>query len=360
MRIIHVNLAKGFRGGERQTVILIQALEALEALGVEQSLVCRKGSPMIAELVGSACQIQAVNRPLLSAFIFKGLTSPGQALVHAHEAKASQWAFLFRLIRKVPYIITRRIQKRPSNSVLTKLVYQSADAVVAISTSVARTMSLYLQSVHSRSTEFPVIPDASAQFSVSSSNCPLRELFPDKYIIGHIGALSIAEKGQDLIIQAARLLEDELPEVQFVLIGEGKDRAELESLSDDLSNIELMGFREDIGESLSAMDTFVFPSRHEGLGSSLLDALSFQLPIVAADIPGITDIIRDRENGLLIPKGNPESLAKAITELYKNKPLRDSLRANTLVSLQPFLPVEIASSYVGLYKSTLESSSQIT
>jgi len=352
VRIIHVNLAKGFRGGERQTVLLIQELEKM---GVNQALVCRKGSPMIVELARCKCQIHTIKRPLVSVFLSLRILIKPETLIHAHEAKASQWAYLQNLITKTPYIITRRIQKRPGNSWFTKRVYKTALAVVSISSSIASTMTDYLTYVGATRTESKVIPSACAEYPKDDLTDSLRDQFPGKFMIGHIGALSIAEKGQDIIVESARKLEVAYPRLQFILIGEGKDRAILESEAKGLKNISFLGFRSNIGDFLSSLDAFVFPSRHEGLGSSLLDALSFKLPIIASDIPGITDIIRNGENGLLIKPADSDALCTAIEQLYTDEALRAKLIAGTGEALSGFRPKEVAKKISELYRSQLPS-----
>ncbi len=76
-----------------------------------------------------------------------------------------------------------------------------------------------------------------------------------------------------------------------------------------LENIELVGFVDNIGDYLSAFDLFVYPSLHEALGSTLVDAMHFGLPIVASNVGGIPEIIDDGTNGRLI---RPER----VDELY--------------------------------------------
>ena len=348
MRIVHVNLAKGFRGGERQTVVLIRELEKLAQ---EQVLVCRAGSPMIDELVGHRCQVVSVTKPRLSAIYNSALSTNKETLIHAHEAKASQWAYLYYLKTRTPYIITRRIHKTPSSRFFTKNVYKSALSIIPISSSVSSTMTTYLTKIGAKQNISSVIPSSYANLPVENTSPRLRDQFPDKFLIGHTAALSFAQKGQDVIIEAARTLEHQYPQLKFVLIGDGEDREVLERSARDLGNIAFLGFRTDIGDLLSSLDVFIFPSRHEGLGSSLLDALYFNLPIIASNIPGVTDVIRNEENGLLINPSDPASLRVAIERLYKDSELRNKLIERAGVSIAKFKPEAMAKSYLSHYLS---------
>src|SRR5690606_19020446 len=122
-----------------------------------------------------------------------------------------------------------------------------------------------------------------------------------KIVIGHIGELDHSHKGQGTIIEAARELEDSRPDLHFVLVGNGKDRARFRRSASGLSNIEFAGYVDNVSVYLASFDVFVYPSLREGLGLSLLVAMHFGLPIVASRVRGIPEIVEDRKNVLLIP-----------------------------------------------------------
>jgi len=74
---------------------------------------------------------------------------------------------------------------------------------------------------------------------------------------------------------------------------------------------------------------YVLPSYREGLPTTLLEAMSCGLPVVATRIPGITDVISEIDNGLLVPPNNPCMLAKAISTLLDDKNLREAIARNS-------------------------------
>jgi glycosyltransferase involved in cell wall biosynthesis len=125
-------------------------------------------------------------------------------------------------------------------------------------------------------------------------------------------------------------------DTKLVVIGEGEERAELESLVGELGlgeQVSLVGFKDEASRLLKAFDIFILPSRKEGLPYSLLEAGLASLPVVATKVGGIPEVIRDGETGLLIQANNPDALAKALLKL-KDEQLRKSLGKNlhTLVS----------------------------
>ena len=110
MHICHVNLASGFAGGERQTVNLIRYLSAQ---GCEQTLVAKRGNPMIDEVSGLPVTVRAT-----SHFV-AGHSRANWDLIHCHDGKAVYWGLLENLIRKTPYIVTRRVENPLKNKKVT-------------------------------------------------------------------------------------------------------------------------------------------------------------------------------------------------------------------------------------------------
>ena len=135
MKICHINLAKGYRGGERQTEMLIKALSDL---GITQKLVARHDSPLIENLAQTpGLELKAIRKP----YIRNITVSRGFDLMHAHEAKAGQFSYLSHLVTGTPYLITRRIPNIPKNNFFTQAVYNNALTTVALSKAIK--VSLY-------------------------------------------------------------------------------------------------------------------------------------------------------------------------------------------------------------------------
>ncbi|TDX28762.1 glycosyltransferase involved in cell wall biosynthesis [Modicisalibacter xianhensis] len=340
LRVRHVNLAKGFRGGERQTVLLIRALAAH---GVSQSLVCRHDSPLPAALAGVDVAIVAADHQL--AGHFRG----GHAdLVHAHEAKAVHWAYLHHRLRGVPYILTRRVPQPVKDKPFNRLTYRSAASTVAIS----RVIEQHLDALG----WCPVtrIPSALSHLPSDPQQVEaLRQRFAGRRVVGHIGALVDRHKGQRLLIDAARRLRESHPELLFVCLGQGEDDVALRQESADLENLVWEGFRSNVGDYLEAMDLFAFPSRNEGLGSTLLDVMDHDVPIVATDVDGIPDIVVHEQSGLLVPANDAVALTQGIVALLDDPERCRRLVAGARQRLAAFTPAVMAERYLALYRRLL-------
>ncbi|MEQ8206321.1 MAG: glycosyltransferase family 4 protein, partial [Woeseia sp.] len=116
---------------------------------------------------------------------------------------------------------------------------------------------------------------------------------------------------------------------------------------------EFAGFVDNVADWLSVFDLFVFPSLHEGLGSTLLDAMSFGLPLVASNVGGIPDIVVDKVNGLLIKPERPEELLTAVLTILQDDSLYESMRLANLNQADAFSPVAMADRYEVLYRKLL-------
>lgn len=344
LHIRHVNLARGFRGGERQTLLLI---EALDRHAIQQSLVCRRDSPMRAALAGLDIELIDADHALAGHWHRDRHIA---SLTHAHEAKAVHWAWVERRLRGTPYILTRRVPQPVKDKPFNRLTYGAASAAVAIS-SVIET-HLYARA-WCPVTRIPSV--LSGQSSDPERVAALRERFAGQRVIGHIGALVDRHKGQRVLLDAARQLRTTHPDVRFLLLGEGEDGEALKAASADLDNVVWEGFQPNVGDYLEIMTLFAFPSRNEGLGSTLLDAMDHEVPIVASDVDGIPDLIEDDVSGLLVPPGDAKALAVALTALLDDPARCARLTTGARERLAAFTPAAMAEAYLALYRKILGS-----
>lgn len=338
LRICHVNLARGYRGGERQTELLIRALSHH---AIAQRAVVRRDE----ELGRRLADVKGLDlRPIGKPFLRHVGLARG-ALLHAHESRAAHFAHACRWLVGTRYVITRRVDNRPAAGPITRAVYRQASAVVAISAAIARILGGYDRALSPR-----IVPSAQAGLPVDATAVArIRARWPTRFLVGHAGALDDSQKGQRYLIRAARRLETSHPDVHVVLLGSGKDEAVLKREAEGLTNVTFEGHVANVGDWLSAFDLFAFPSLHEGLGSVLLDAMAAGLPVVASRVDGIPEIVREGENGLLVPPADEEALAAAILRVHADSELRSRLAAAGRRIAQQYTPERMAQSYLDLY-----------
>ena len=149
-------------------------------------------------------------------------------------------------------------------------------------------------------------------------------------VIGTIGRLS-SVKGQKFLVEAMREVVSKVPSAQCLIVGNGEEREALKRLAGTLgieNSTYFMPADPDTHKFLSIMDVFVFPSIKEGLGIALLEALASGKACVASDIGGISNIIEEGQNGMLVPVGDFKAISGAITKLINDASLRTKLGEN--------------------------------
>jgi glycosyltransferase involved in cell wall biosynthesis len=146
-------------------------------------------------------------------------------------------------------------------------------------------------------------------------------------IVGTIGRLHV-QKGHAYLIEAAKLVVEKFPSTVFQIIGDGELRQSLERRSRTLgieNNVQFLGTRPDVPELLAHMDVFVLPSLWEGMPIVILEAMAARKPIVASDVDGVSEIVLDKEDGILVPPKNPEKLAQVIILILTDQDLAECL-----------------------------------
>jgi glycosyltransferase involved in cell wall biosynthesis len=122
------------------------------------------------------------------------------------------------------------------------------------------------------------------------------------------------------------ILKDE--KISCLLAGKGSEKKNLEKQVEKnnlLNKFMFLGVVDAVPEFLSKLDMFVLPSRWEGFGLVILEAGASKLPVVASDVDGIKEIIRNNHNGLLFKAGDADDLARKIKELIDDKQKRERL-----------------------------------
>lgn len=150
------------------------------------------------------------------------------------------------------------------------------------------------------------------------------EIPPETTVIGTVGRLT-AIKGQEVLIRSVSELIRRGQRVLLVLLGEGELRRGLEQLTFQVGvaeHVRFLGWRPDVARIMAACDIFCLPSRNEGMGKVLVEAMAMGIPLIASDIGGIRDIVRPGENGILAPVGDIQAWTEAIARLSGDPELR--------------------------------------
>jgi glycosyltransferase involved in cell wall biosynthesis len=174
-------------------------------------------------------------------------------------------------------------------------------------------------------------------------------------LIGNVAALADHKDHPTFIDAAARLTATGL-DARFVVIGDGELRAELEARSRAAGlagRLHFLGFRADVPRLLPELDLFLFTSKTEGLGSSVIDALACRVPVVATRAGGVPEIVEDGVSGLLAPVGDGAALAAAAARVLADAGLRERLVVAGAGRAQAFTVSAMAERTLALYRELL-------
>ncbi|MDD5730526.1 MAG: glycosyltransferase family 4 protein, partial [Candidatus Omnitrophica bacterium] len=179
----------------------------------------------------------------------------------------------------------------------------------------------------------------------------------DGPVIGMVGRLEPV-KGPDYFVEAASFVLKDNPAAKFVLAGEGSLRKKLEARAGSLGlkgKFLFTGWREDIPEIISVLDILVLASLNEAVGIVLIEAQAEGVPVVAAAVGGVPEIVKDKETGILVPSKNAPAIAEAVNYLLKDPEKMKSMgeKAKEWVGAKFGAPAMV-NNISSLYRDTLE------
>jgi len=161
------------------------------------------------------------------------------------------------------------------------------------------------------------------------------DIIPNKKIVTTIGPFKPQKNLLDFI-KVCGLVSEQEPNTRFLIIGDGEQRPQIESLIKELglsSKVTLLGWREDIPKILAITDVFAMTSLWEGLPRSILEAMCSGVPVVANAVDGVKEIIEDGKNGFLIQPGDINTFVSKLTFLLANERQSEVMGKNGRVSI---------------------------
>jgi glycosyltransferase involved in cell wall biosynthesis len=315
---LFVDTERVWRGGQEQ---LFSLLRGLRQRGHEVHLICDPNSP----LETRSAPIQVAVHPLsirseigpISLVRLRSLVLRIRPDILAFNTpKAILIGTLASRCTSVgARIVFRRVNFPLRKSFFTRLKYTwGIDRIVSISDSIRLRLNLC------------GVPDSKISTiyeGIDLSNYPrtahLRKP-GEPATVGVVAHLS-REKGIHYLVEAASLIPEVHRDIRFVIVGEGTCLPELKQLVQEKGLepcFQFLGFRTDVAGLMRSFDIFALPSLSEGLSSAILEAMASSLPVVASDVGGIPELIKNGENGLLVTPADPVSLAAAIQQMAEN------------------------------------------
>lgn len=326
MKVLHVDTATEWRGGQNQIVVTAEGQQALghDVLvfaNVEGELAVR------AARAGLAVHRARVGRGDLSWATLSAIRGAVREfrpdVIHVHESHGLLGSILAaRAVAPRPKLVaSRRVDFALRAG--SRLKYGRMDRVLAVSRAVREVLIAGGLSadrvilVHEGVRDRPPQPGGAAILR----SLAVPEGAP---VIGNVAQL-VDHKDHETLLRAAPLVLAAHPECRFLICGDGPLRTQLESLAATLKTADRVifaGFRADLDALIPCFDIFCLSSHLEGLGTSVLDAMCFARPVVATNAGGIPDSVVDGETGRLVPVRDHEALGRALSETLASAEVR--------------------------------------
>jgi len=329
--VLLVDLERAWRGGQEQALLL---LTGLRARGHKAELLSARGSALAMRAKAENVTVHeaaCIDRRLCAAWLVRRLLRQGEFdVLHANEPHALTAAWLAGAHRRIRVVASRRVAFSLHRNPLARSRYHAAQRIIAVSDFVARSLldsgvpASAVRVVH----DGVFLPPPA----LSESRRQARARWGidgNEPLIGCVGYL-LAEKGQEWLVHAMPAIRARFGACRLLLAGDGPRRASLERLAKELrirDAVEFAGHVDDLAAVYSALDVFVFPSLAEPLGSSLLAAMAWGLPVVAVASGGIPEVIEPDRSGLLIKASQPAEIATAVTSILSDAEMAGRLGA---------------------------------
>jgi glycosyltransferase involved in cell wall biosynthesis len=338
LRVAGVDPERGFSGGETQVMGL--TLE-LQRMGHRAEIICDPEGELSrrADAAGVVCSPLRIRN---SVDIAAGLRLRGLIrrvrydVVHFHTARAHALAPYTQGLDALR-IVTRRMDYPPNRIFGPYLYNRAVDGVIAISTGVAEALANRgsappnLRVIPSGVDCDRFAPPSAAERTEARARLGLR---PPDVAVGAVGALTLRKGHRFLIDAIARARAAGARELRGFIAGAGPLATELaiharESGGDD--PVRMLGALADPRSLLWALDIFAMPSLQEGLGVAALEAMACGLPVIASNVGGLREVVRevvdDGASGLLIGPADARALAQALSGLAREPVERSAMGA---------------------------------
>lgn len=362
MSVLHVDTGSHWRGGQRQVFYLARGLQERK---IKTAVVCREDSVLDTRLRQAG--IPVFNLPLTgeydlySAFRMSRYYRRGNfPLLHAHTSHAHGIGIAAGVFHKaIRLVVTRRSTGTPSGNPLNRYKYQVPAEIISIS----RAVRYDLQDLGLLGKDLPVvysgieIPERDERGGTPEL---IQDLPPEIHVIGTAGRFT-PEKDMFTFIQSAVMLLKKRQDIAFIALGEGPQRNSLLNLVEQTgyrNRIYLPGFRDNVQDYISHMDIYVNTSTVEALGTSVLDAMAYGVPVVATEVGGIPEIIEREETGLLAYPGDAEDIAQQISHLLEHPDQRKSMGEKARARSERFTIERMVEGNITVYEKLLKGNEE--
>lgn len=333
LSILHLIEAPSWTGAMAQTLDLIVGLRAR---GHRVALACSPGSILEerareAGIDVTGMEMRSELNPVTIGRLSAMVWSRRAQIVHAHRAHAHSLGLLTAFATGRPFLVTRRVSFRPKDNLGSRVKYASRHVtrIIAVSEGVKDVLVEY--GIAPERIEVIYSGSDPGVYEGRDGSIVRRELgIPGGApLVGKIANFYHGWKGHDTFLDAAAAVARTLPDARFLLVGHrtcGEKMRRMIAERGLAGRVIAAGYRTDVPDVIAALDVSVnSPRAGEGLSGAVRESLAGGRPVVATDVGGNRELVRDGETGLLVPPDDPEALAEAMLRLLRDRGLADAL-----------------------------------
>jgi len=345
---LHIDTARTWRGGQNQVLLTVNGLREIghrAALVAHPDGELRRRAAEGLELIPLAPRTEMdLSAAWRLARVVKRLQP---AVVHAHDAHGVAMASLALSLggtgaQGPALVASRRVDFHLRQNSFSRWKHRQVDCFICASEAI-RQMLVADGVPPDRTVTVHEGIDLDHVRSAPAVNVHEAFWLPHRApVVGNVAAL-VPHKGQRHLIEAAHLVIQQMPDVRFLILGEGELRDSLERLVREHhleKHVFLPGFRTDVLGCMKGFDLFVMSSVTEGLGTALLDAMACGKAIVGTRTGGIPEVVEDGETGRLVPPRDHAAMAQAILTMLADDEQRRRMGEAGLARVQARFTVE--------------------
>ena len=352
LKVLHITESRGWSGGAAQALFL--ACQLREA-GHQNIIACPSDGDLGRKAAAKGFEVVHFqprrDYDLATAFRLTGLiNSLRPDVLHAHHPKAHAMGLIAKFLarHKPVFIVTRRVSHPIVKTFFARLKYKSSliDGFIAVAESVRGLLTAYglpedrVRTIYSGTDTSlfcprPPDPDIKEELRLPAG-------LPVVMLIGNFSA----DKGQHVLLKAAKTLYRGGLDFALVFAGRGTDSPELRKLFSleglPQEKARFLGLRDDVEKLLSVASVSVNAAvKGEALSGGIRESLAMGIAAVASDISGNSEIVKDGVTGLLFPPGDAAALAGRVETLLKDASLRDGLTKRSVALVRDNFTVEV-------------------
>jgi glycosyltransferase involved in cell wall biosynthesis len=338
MRILYIDLDREWRGGQSQALL---TLRGLRERGHDAHLLTVRHSPLAGRAEAAGVPTHVVipwaRRASASVLLRRLLAQQHFALLHLNEPHGLTAAWLAGAQKKAAMVVSRRVAYPLKQGEFARARYLAAHRILTVSRFVKKSvLDSYLPADMAEVVYEGVEVPSPATLEARRNARQHWGVSEQETLFGCVGYL-LPEKGQELVVRAFPAVLSKFPGSRLLFAGDGPSRPRLEALSREFGLKEaiiFVGFVEDVTQVYAALDAFVFPSLAEPLGTSLLTAMAWGLPVLAVASGGVPEYVEDGETGLLVAQPDPRLFSAGMLRLLSEPEFAKRLGAAARTAIQ--------------------------